>query len=93
MNEKPFLETVIELFRGKEFKCPFCGTKFKLNQPQIYPHPNGLTSKKGGTYWLYYECPGCEYQWAYWKIASFLQEKSSKVDLSKAIRKGEGNVI
>jgi len=61
------LEIIIGKLRNVDFKCT-CGETFKLSVPETYPHDGGLQDSNGQRMWLYYTCPKCKYQWAYWKI-------------------------
>lgn len=61
------LEEVINKLKDVKFKCS-CGYRFHLSNPERYLHDGGLLSSDGKKYWLYYVCPKCGYQWAYWKI-------------------------
>ena len=68
-------EDIVKYLKDRVFECT-CGCRFRLDIPLIYEHPDGLPSRDGGRYWLYYMCPCCGYQWAWWKILRRLGENA-----------------
>jgi hypothetical protein len=65
-------QTIIELM-GKAFKC-HCGTRIDIDGFVGYQHGGGLADKDGTKYWLFLECPHCEYQWSWSKIEVMIRK-------------------
>ena len=51
-----------------------CGCKFTLDNPKGYLHEGGITDKNGKQWWLYYTCPECDKDWAWWKIVNMVKD-------------------
>lgn len=54
-------------------KCK-CGHEFKLDNPKGYLHEGGIEDKDGKQWWLYYTCPECAKDWAWWKIVNMIKD-------------------
>lgn len=57
----------IAKLRGEKMKCT-CNKPFYLNHFLGYPHDGGLADEDGNRWWIYHECPQCDYQWSFGKI-------------------------
>jgi len=68
---------IIEEWKGK-LTCRWCGTSLEHGKLSKYAHPSGLESENGQRYWLYLTCPGCGYQWAWWKLLRQIEFKKQE---------------
>ena len=71
-------EEVSELI-GKSFKC-HCDRKIILGTQdnfEGYRHNGGLADGKGVTWWLFVECPNCEYRWSWLKIKGMMARQTN----------------
>jgi len=58
---------IINGLKGKTFVCS-CKKQIKINRWLGYKHGGGLADKNGEKWWLYVECPKCEYCWSWHKV-------------------------
>ncbi len=63
------IEPIIKELKGKVFTCS-CKQKITVGAWLGYPHEGGLTDKNGKKWWVYVECPKCEYDWSWHKVAN-----------------------
>lgn len=47
---------------GERWECPQCGEEVVIGGLSGYEHSGGYEDGDGTTWWLYLECPECEYQ-------------------------------
>ena len=66
------IEQTITSMKGKKFTCS-CKQKITVNGWLGYPHDGGLTDKEGKKWWIYVECPKCEYDWSWHKVANEIE--------------------
>jgi len=64
--------TAMKLLK-KKMTCT-CGHTFPLTSPKGYLHDGGLEDKDGKSWWLYYTCPKCEYDWSWWKLTRRIRD-------------------
>lgn len=58
---------VIKKLVGKSFVCS-CEKEIFANGWLGYQHEGGLADKDGKKWWIYIECPYCEYCWSWHKV-------------------------
>ena len=65
-------EEIAKPFRDQITKdeCRICGYKGLKDLPIVgYPnHPGGWDINDSSYWWLFIQCPGCNYQWSLWKL-------------------------
>lgn len=64
----------VDKFYDEKFLCSECDNSFIVNEDEegkmiYYTHPQGLQNgSQGDKYWIYIECPNCQYQHSFEKI-------------------------
>ena len=59
-------QTILSM-KGKKLTCS-CKQKITVGAWLGYPHEGGLADKDGKKWWVYVECPKCEYDWSWHKV-------------------------
>jgi hypothetical protein len=68
------IEQEIKKLMGKHFYCGGnCKQKITIGAWLGYPHEGGLADKNGKRWWVYIECPKCEYDWSIGKLPTAIE--------------------
>jgi hypothetical protein len=68
------IEQTINAMKGKAFTCS-CKRKITVGAWLGYPHDGGLADKDGKKWWIYVNCPKCNYDWSWHKVANEIERE------------------